>query len=333
MERSGSRAHIPVLLEAVLENSLDEGARPAPRWYFDGTFGRGGHCWALMQRYPELQVIALDRDEEALTWAQSPQSPFGAAIQEGRLRLFRANFSEFRKLYQSHFDQVTQGQGFDLMLLDLGVSSPQLDQGERGFSFYQDGPLDMRMDQRQDLTAAKLINRASAEELTQIFLDLGEIRKPHRVVHAIVEQRAVEAIRTTGQLAALIERVEGWRVKGQNPSTRYFLALRMKVNDELEHLQDSLEAMIESLSLGGRLMVISFHSLEDRIVKSCFRESIQGYMVNKKVIQASWSEQKQNPRARSAKLRIFQKGPLPERKSKNKYPKDKQSNSLQGEKQ
>ena len=255
-----------------------------------------------------MKVVAVDRDQEAINWARSSDSPFFQALQSGRMFLFKSNFKDFFSRYEEKIQALTQGQGFDLMLLDLGVSSPQLDQAARGFSFYQDGPLDMRMDQDQQFTAADLINHFDEEELIEVFQEFGEIRRPHRVVKALLEQRGVKPFLRTGELAALIEKTEGWRAKGRNPSTRYFLALRLKVNQELEGLGSCLEEMTEFLAEGGRLMVISFHSLEDRIVKTSFKQSPKGFLVNKKVIQAPWSEQKQNPRARSAKLRVFQKG-------------------------
>jgi 16S rRNA (cytosine1402-N4)-methyltransferase len=194
------------------------------------------------------------------------------------------------------------------MLLDLGVSSPQLDVAERGFSFYHDGPLDMRMDQRREQSAADVVNNIDEDDLTELFKTLGEIPRPYKVVRAIVHDRKTEPFTTTRQLASMIERVEGWSRKGHHPATRYFMALRLYVNRELELLEQALPDLIAGLNDQGRLAVITFHSLEDRIVKNFFKTHAElGKPVNKKVIIAKWPERKSNPRARSAKLRVFQR--------------------------
>lgn len=194
-----------------------------------------------------------------------------------------------------------------MMLLDLGVSSPQLDQADRGFSFYQDGPLDMRMNQTQTVTAELIVNTATEADLIRIFKDYGEIQNPMRVVRAILKDREVKAFQSTLQLAGMIERVDGWRKKGHHPATLYFQGLRLAVNHELDVLKEALPRFMQALKPGGRLAVISFHSLEDRVVKWLFKESSFGFSVHNKVIEASETETKSNPRARSAKLRIFQK--------------------------
>lgn len=294
--------HIPVLLEPILQAARDLNA--PPQRYFDGTFGRGGHARAIMNEFGDLKVIACDQDHEAVAFAKSE---FAGEIETGKLKIFHANFRDFAALKESHAEFQT---GFDLILLDLGVSSPQLDQAERGFSFYHDGPLDMRMDQRLERTAADLINEESEDELVRIFREYGEVRRPFRVVRALVHDRKEKTFSSTADVAGLIERVDGWQRKGMHPATQYFMALRLAVNFELEAVSEAIAPLVHALNDGGRLMVISFHSLEDRIVKKALRafEPDTGFRINKKVIEASEDEAKANPRSRSAKLRIFQKG-------------------------
>lgn len=295
--------HIPVLLEPILQ--MARGLNQDPSFYLDGTFGRGGHARALMQEFPQMRTFAIDQDEEALVYGQEH---FKQEISDGKLVLYRANFRDVASL-KDQFADFHGGMGFDLILLDLGVSSPQLDRGDRGFSFYHDGPLDMRMDQRGDVTAEEIINNWNPDELSELFRDLGEVRSPGRVVSAIIEERRKQAFRTTRELASLIERCVGWRKKGHHPATQYFLALRLEVNRELDVIKEVIPDLVEILRDTGRLMIITFHSLEDRIVKYALRELCNnGFLVNKKVIQAPWAEAKKNPRARSAKLRVFQKG-------------------------
>jgi 16S rRNA (cytosine1402-N4)-methyltransferase len=297
-------SHKPVFLDAVM--NVFKGVQVPVRATFDGTFGRGGHARAVMLEWPQTKLVALDCDEAALNFAQSS---FSAEISERRLKLVRSNYSEFSKL-QSDLEQSGWPSTFDLMLLDLGVSSPQLDQAERGFSFYHDGPLDMRMDQRSDFTAADIVNSYDEQDLARLFIEYGEVQRPFRVVRAIVNDRkAKKPFTTTKELAGLIERVDGWQKKGSHPATRYFMALRLKVNDELDGLERGLPDLINGLNDGGILAVITFHSLEDRIVKNVFKDHLHlGYLINKKVIKPSDEEVRDNPRSRSAKLRAFAKG-------------------------
>lgn len=295
--------HIPVLLEPILKMAKELSREP--KYYFDGTFGRGGHARALMNEWPQLQTFAVDRDAEAIEFAQTH---FAKEIAAGRLVIRRANFAELQEL-QAELRAFHGGAGFDLILIDLGVSSPQLDRGDRGFSFYHEGPLDMRMDQRGEVTAKEIVNSWDSDDLAKLFRELGEVRSPGRVVDAIIEARRRQAFQTTRELAGLIERCLGWRKKGQHPATQYFLALRLEVNRELDVVKQAIPQLVEMLSESGRLMIITFHSLEDRIAKYALRELCdRGSLVNKKVIQAPWAEVKKNPRARSAKLRVFQKG-------------------------
>jgi 16S rRNA (cytosine1402-N4)-methyltransferase len=290
-----SEVHIPVMLPEVLE-ALSYVVSPPAR-LLDGTFGRGGHTNALLQKYENLKAVGVDRDETAHEFAKNN---YADQLASGRLSLWQGSY---RKYIEAHAQEK-----FDLILLDLGVSSPQLDSAERGFSFYGDGPLDMRMGHHQQTTAAEIINTWDEEELIEIFQKYGEIRSPFRLVRAVVHDRKIKPFTSTAQLAGLMERVEGWRQKGKHPATQYFMALRLVVNQELEDLENSLPLMINALNPGGVIAVITFHSLEDRICKNIFKDHLEtGSRLNKKVIIPSDEEQKQNPRSRSAKLRAFQK--------------------------
>jgi len=304
--------HIPVLLEEIIQASQ---GIPKIEKIFDGTFGRGGHCKALMHAHPLARVLAFDRDLDAINFGKIN---FIDKMKEGFFEIVHSDYRDF---------QSSQWGLFDFMLLDLGVSSPQLDLAARGFSFYHDGPLDMRMDTTQGLTAADLLNEMREEELVRIFQDLGEVRKPYRVVRAIVHDRSEKKWESTKELASMIERVEGWKVKGHHPATQYFMALRMAVNQEMEGVQKGVRHCISGLKNGGRLAVITFHSLEDRIVKQIFKGELSGFCFNKKVIQAGEEEVRLNSRARSAKLRIFQKGRPSESEFKKFHKKYDQSGS------
>ncbi|MGE3973006.1 MAG: 16S rRNA (cytosine(1402)-N(4))-methyltransferase RsmH [Bdellovibrionales bacterium] len=287
--------HQPVLLQEVM-NLLEEMSR-SPRRIMDGTFGRGGHTRAFLQKYPEAQVVACDRDAEAITYGEEELKE---SVKQNKLIFKHKNFAEIRSEEVGHFDGI---------LVDLGVSSPQLDQGHRGFSFLHDGPLDMRMDVRETLTAAEIVNTWSSSELKRIFVELGEVSRPDRAIQNIVKERQLQAFETTAQLADTIAKADGWRRKGFHPATQYFMALRMQVNHELESIDSALETLIDCLEPQGRLMIITFHSIEDRLVKYKLKSLLHlGSLVNKKVIKPSWNEQKNNPRARSAKLRCFERG-------------------------
>lgn len=297
--------HVPVLLQPVLDMAL--GMERPVEDYLDGTFGRGGHYQALLEKFPEMNSIVVDQDPEAVEYAQKN---FADRIEKGSLKVLHGNFHNFQQLKAG--DPDLKDRLFDFILVDLGVSSPQLDDPERGFSFYHNGPLDMRMDTTAELKAEDIVNTWTEDALKDLFYNYGEIRRPGRVVSEVLEKRKDAPFTTTRQLASLIEKVEGWRKKGQHPATRYFLALRMEVNRELEPLEEAIEMLVQQLKDGGRLVVLTFHSLEDRIVKFKFK-SLQhvGFPVNKKVIQATWDEKKSNSRARSAKLRAFQRGEKP----------------------
>lgn len=290
--------HVPVMLAEILEQArpvFDENGA-AKLKYLDGTLGRGGHLERILGMDPRVIGWGCDRDPQAL---EAVSARLQSLVGAGRLHVAHRNFM---------VDPLREEFGeFDLVLLDLGVSSPQLDRAERGFSFYHEGPLDMRMDPTKGFTAADILAEYSEEDLNYLFREYGEIRSPYRVTRAIVHDRKTTPFTTTRQLAGLIERVQGWAKKGFHPATPFFLALRLKVNAEIDELERGLKAMIEALAPGGRLLVITFHSLEDRIAKNVLRDSELGEPVFKKVIVPTDEEIARNPRARSAKLRVFQK--------------------------
>lgn len=305
--------HQSVLLEEVLE-----ALRPASgQLFLDGTLGAGGHAEGILERSsPEGRLIGLDRDEAALEAAAQRLNRFGA-----RVELHRANYVEAGR--------YTTEESCDGILLDLGVSSPQLDVAGRGFSFMREGPLDMRMDRRDRVTAADIVNTWPEDELANLFWELGEERASRRIANAIAKRRAVRKFETTLELAGLVEQVLGRGKQKIHPATRVFQALRMEVNRELDALQDGLEVCWRLLKPGGRLAVITFHSLEDRTVKEFGRELSRDYVVegdadvpefrqprdplarwvSRKPITASDAELKANPRSRSAKLRVLEKLP------------------------
>ena len=288
--------------------------------YIDGTLGNGGHTRAIIERAGAKSfVMALDRDELALERAGKVLDVF-----RNQVCLVHGNFSEMAEVARSKGINTVDG-----VLLDLGVSSEQLDEGCRGFSFMRDGPLDMRMDQQgNDMTAADLVNGLGENELCEILIEFGEEKMARRVVKAIAREREIEPIRTTGRLAGIVERAMGGRRGRVHPATKTFQALRIKVNDELGSLKKGLEGGLSLLGMEGRMAVISFHSLEDRIVKRFFAghsgkwESLQGggaewvgekprmQICTKKPIEASIAEMDRNPRARSAKLRVAEKSEM-----------------------
>lgn len=290
-----SPEHYPVMVRDILEN-FAVFREKKPLRYFDGTFGRGGHLRAVLANFPQVQAVVMDQDETAVKFGLEN---FRTEVESQQVRIIHGNFSEF----QEH----NLG-SFDMMLLDLGVSSPQLDTAERGFSFNYEGPLDMRMDQTRGITAEYILNTSSEQELNEMFKEYGEVHRPFRVVRAIVHDRKTKAFTSTKELAGLIERVDGWRHKGFHPATQYFMALRLRVNSELEVLQHALPAMMMALNPGGRLAVISFHSLEDRIVKNIFRSDKNlGEQTHKRVLLPTQDECDRNSRSRSAKLRVFER--------------------------
>ena len=300
----GSAQHLPVLLDEAMA-WLDP--KPGGR-YCDATLGAGGHTLAVLERSaPDGRVVGLDRDPNAIAAAGARLQPFG-----DRVTLVHARFSEARAVLE-RLGMIP----IDGFLVDLGVSSPQLDRAERGFSFRTDGPLDMRMDPTSGETAAELLHRVDEGELTQIIRELGEERHAARVARAIVEARRAGPVETTGKLAAIVARALPRHEHNKNPATRTFQALRISVNDELGELERFLAVAADCLRPGGRLVVIAFHSLEDRIVKWRLRE-LAGRsgnrsepallkLLTKHVIVPGDEERARNPRARSARLRAAER--------------------------
>ena len=312
-EDSGGHYHLPVMPGEVLA-----ALAPGPgHLTVDGTLGGGGHARAILQAGGE--IIGLDQDWGAIGYCIQHMVVYDA----DSVRLVQANFRRLnRVLDQLHIDQV------DGVLLDLGVSSRQLDLAERGFSFQKAGPLDMRMDRSRPLSAADVVNTFTREELTRIFRVYGEEPAAGKAAAAIVKKRDDHPLHDTLTLARLMEAVIPKRGP-RHPATRVFQALRMEVNDELGALSDGLEAAAQRLRPGGRLAVITFHSLEDRIVKNFCRETSTPQLdrpewpgprpnprcmfraLQRKAVQPSASEVARNPRARSAKLRVVERNSSP----------------------
>lgn len=302
-------AHVPVMAqEAVAALAVR-----ADGTYVDATFGRGGHSRRILGALGGSgRLIALDRDPEAIA--------AGRQIADARLVLVKRPFSALGAV----LDTLGVAQ-VDGVLLDLGVSSPQLDQGERGFSFRVDAPLDMRMDTESGMTAAEWLAQASEEDIAAVIRDFGEERYARAIARAVVTTRAAAPIVTTAALAGLVSRVVKTREPGQHPATRTFQALRIKINGELDELAAVLPQCVERLKPGGRLAVISFHSLEDRLVKRFMRAESQGATLPARLpvraselaggrlrrvgraLRASADEVAANPRARSAVLRVAER--------------------------
>jgi 16S rRNA (cytosine1402-N4)-methyltransferase len=311
--------HVPVLVEETV-TAL---AKRADGVYVDGTFGRGGHSRALLARLgPNARVVAVDRDPAAADSARS--------IVDSRFAFHRAWFSEI--------DPVLDALGLthvDGILLDLGISSPQIDDASRGFSFRGDGPLDMRMDPSRGESAAEFLARATVRELTEVLRDYGEERLAQPIATAIAAARAIEPVTRTRQLARLVAEAVGTRTRGdwrQDPATRTFQALRIQVNEELLEVRRALPMLARRLASGGRLAVISFHSLEDRIVKRFFARASQPFEGDVRLarlplradalptpplalvgraIKPGAAEVAANPRSRSAILRIVERSDAP----------------------
>jgi 16S rRNA (cytosine1402-N4)-methyltransferase len=302
--------------KAVMVAEVLEALKPKPDGrYADGTVGGAGHAAAILAASsPNGRLFGCDRDGAAVEAAAERLAAFA-----GRFEVRQGNFSELS-------GWVSPG-SCDGVLLDLGVSSPQLDAADRGFSFQQEGPLDMRMDRRQSLTAAGLVNSASAEELARVFWELGGERDARRFARAIVCDREARRFETTLQLAGLIERLAPRRGKKTHPATKVFQALRLAVNDEIGSLEKGLDGALKILKPGGRLVVITFHSLEDRTVKDFARARARDYtfpgevdvpelreprvpeikLVTRKALKPGAAEVGENPRSRSAQLRVMER--------------------------
>jgi len=302
--------HQPVLLDEVLAglNIRESGT------YLDGTFGRGGHSRAILSRLSgQGRLVALDKDPEAVAAGKEMLG------RDPRFSISQGSYAEMERFVR---DWGLEG-GLDGILLDLGVSSPQLDDPARGFSFTGDGPLDMRMNPLRGVTAAEWLAQAPERELTQVLWEFGEERHARRIARSIVMTRQQRRLETTGQLAQLIEDTIGRHERSKHPATRCFQAIRIYVNNELADLAHGLEAAINWLRPGGRLVVVSFHSLEDRLVKRTLREAARPGKVRRnipehpemkpvlriigKAVRPSGFELSVNPRARSAVMRIAEK--------------------------
>ena len=303
--------HAPVLLAEVIDalNIIPNGV------YVDGTFGRGGHTRAILEQLgPTGQVIGLDKDPQAIEAGKA------LAKQDERFSIERGSFTMLETVIKNRGLEAK----VDGLLLDLGVSSPQLDDPSRGFSFINDGPLDMRMDNENGLSAAQWLAVAKEREISQVLFDYGEERYGKRIARAICKAREEQTISSTAQLAKIISDANPAHEKHKHPATRSFQAIRIFINKELDEVSSVLEQSINVLAKGGRLAVISFHSLEDRIVKRFIRKQVKGDDLPRhlpvtadalnqkfnnigKAIRASEDELSTNSRARSAVLRVAEK--------------------------
>ncbi|MDD6690489.1 MAG: 16S rRNA (cytosine(1402)-N(4))-methyltransferase RsmH [Lachnospiraceae bacterium] len=306
--------HIPVLFEETIANL---NIRPSGI-YIDGTLGGAGHSYEIAKRLTEGgRLVGIDQDEDAIQAATAHLSPFA-----DRVTIVHDNYE--------HIPEIAERLGIreaDGILLDIGVSSYQLDNPERGFSYNEDEPLDMRMDQENPVSAKTIVNTWSAEDLARILKDYGEERYAGRIAENIAKARKQHPLETTGELVAIIRSSIPMKMQEKygNPCKRTFQAIRIACNRELDVLQDSIDSLIDLLAPGGRLCIITFHSLEDRIVKNAFRRNenpctcppefpvcvcgkkSKGTVITKKPITASEEELAANKRAASAKLRVFEK--------------------------
>ena len=304
--------HIPVFCDEILEIIPENG----PIRVIDGTLGYGGHSSLILEKNRQAELLGIDRDGEALAGAEEKLK-----FALGRVYFERGNFSDLKK----HASEVGWTSA-DVVLLDVGVSSPQIDNPQRGFSFRRDGPLDMRMDKRSPSTASRILNNASYDELERIFREYGEVPRSRNLAKAVIERREEKPWARTLEFAELCEDVSGRGRPGAPPApTLCFQALRIAVNGELDELKKALTDAIGMLNPGGKIAVISFHSLEDRIVKNFFRDAASDCLcppglpacvcghkavlkiLTKKPLSPSAEEKRKNPRASSAKLRIAEK--------------------------
>lgn len=308
-----SFSHRPVLLEECMQG-LAPGRGGV---YFDGTVGGGGHSYEILKRStPQGRLIACDLDENAIAAATDRLSPFA-----GRFQIFKSNFKQYEEVLAA-----AGADRLDGVMLDFGVSSFQLDEVSRGFSYLKDAPLDMRMDASGGLTAADVVNGYSEERLAAILRDYGEERFAKRIAKAVAEQRRKKRIESTGELARLVEDSIPAKFRQNGPCARKtFQAIRIEVNGELEGLGEAVRGLALKLKKGGRICVLTFHSLEDRIVKNVFRELAESCtcdkslpvcvcgkkkeieILTKKPVTAGEKELRENPRSKSAKLRIAER--------------------------
>ncbi|RME91617.1 MAG: 16S rRNA (cytosine(1402)-N(4))-methyltransferase RsmH [Candidatus Hydrogenedentota bacterium] len=304
--------HIPVLVEEFLKYAVCVSERPV---LLDGTFGRGGHSQAWLEKFPQGNVIAYDRDPEMVRIFQQEKSPYREKIQLNLGSYAEASFPEF---------------SFDTILLDLGFSSLHVDTFERGFSFRYHQPLDMRYNKNEGLPVSEWINHAKEKEIAHVLREYGEEKQAYKIARSIVKARMIQKIETTTQLKEIIQNAvrtkKGKVYSDRHPYVKTFQALRIFVNQEFKHLEKALTKLPYMLKPGGRLMVISFHSLEDRMVKQAFRRlefqenpdpfaksaRIEGdfLLPIRKAIQPSEQEKERNRRSRSAKMRILERKSL-----------------------
>ncbi|QOC23194.1 16S rRNA (cytosine(1402)-N(4))-methyltransferase RsmH [Wenzhouxiangella sp. AB-CW3] len=304
--------HVPVLLQPALD-ALE--VRP-DGIYVDGTYGRGGHSSAILARLgANGRLVAIDRDPDAV--ADATRRFTG----DDRVTVHRASFADIGRVAR---DLDIHGRVSGL-LLDVGVSSPQLDDAERGFSFREDGPLDMRMDPESGESAAAWLARAAEDEIARVIKEYGEERFARRIARSIVMARAEQSIERTAELAAIVARAAGPTPADRHPATRTFQAIRIHINGELSQLEQALESGIDILEPGGRFVVISFHSLEDRLVKRAFRAAARPPAASRRapvapsftprlkligsLIRPDNDEEQTNPRARSARMRVAERLP------------------------
>lgn len=283
--------HFPVLLDEVISYLVNE----RTNLFVDATLGCGGHSEEILKRFENVRIIGIDVDEEELKIAEKRLQPF-----KERITILRENYRNIDKVIRE-----MQIDAVDGVLFDLGVSSYQLN-SNRGFSFFSEDFLDMRMDTRNSLTAYQIVNTYPQKKLVQILKEYGDEREAFRIAKAIVARRKLREIKTAKELAEIVKKSK--RKRGRiHPATTTFQALRMEVNAEVENLKEGLMGAIKILRKGGRIGVISFHSIEDRIVKMCFRGESSLKIITKKPITPKREEILNNPRSRSAKLRVAEK--------------------------
>lgn len=315
--------HYSVLKKECIDSLTEKASTIDKSYYADLTFGGGGHSFEFLYKNPLFNVRSTDQDPDALKNGNK------RIVNEGmneRLQLINTNFLHFPEMIREHSPEVFLAGGFQGILLDLGVSSHHFDEATRGFSFRFDGPLDMRMNHESDefMTAAEIVNTYDEADLKRIFEEYGEEKNARKVAAKICLDRKIKPIETTKELENIVFHCypKEHRYGKTNPSTRVFQALRLEVNRELEVLSNTIDQLIPLLKIGGRLAIISFHSLEDRIVKNVFRDAAAKAdypieVLTKKPIQPTEEEISHNSRSRSAKLRILER--IETKKEKNKY--------------
>ena len=316
-------SHYTVLKKECIDTLTEKAPADIKSYYADLTFGGGGHSFEFLYRNPLFNVRSTDQDPDALKNGNARIESEGML---GRIKLINTNFVHFAEMIREHSPEVFEAGGFQGILLDLGVSSHHFDEATRGFSFRFDGPLDMRMNHESDefMTAAEIVNTYDEKDLKRIFEEYGEEKNARKIAAKIVEERKNKPIETTKELENIVFHCypKEHRYGKTNPSTRVFQALRLEVNRELEVLSNTITQLIPLLKMNGRLAIISFHSLEDRIVKNVFRDSaglteLPVEVLTKKPILPTEEEISHNSRSRSAKLRILER--IEVKKDKNKY--------------